>query len=86
MEAQKHQTPRPIRRIRRENLSRLISEFDGVKPLATRTGTTDTHLYAIQSGAREIGDELATKLEAATGKPHGWLDLEQTPSRAKRKV
>jgi hypothetical protein len=86
MEAQTHPIQRPIRRIRRENLSRLISEFGGVKPLATRACTIDTHLYAIQSGNRELGDDLASRLEQATGKPHGWMDVEQTPSRAKRKV
>jgi hypothetical protein len=78
MEAQRHQNQRPIRRIRRENLSRLISEFEGVKPLAARAGTPDTHLYAIQAGSRDLGDELASKLEAATGKPHGWMDVEQS--------
>jgi hypothetical protein len=66
---------RPIRRIRRLMLERLIEEFGGVKPLADLLGKTpDNHLTTIRKGRRNIGDDLATALEAATGKPHGWMD------------
>lgn len=67
---------RPARRIRRENLHRLMTECGSTRNLAARTGAVETHLIAIQKGRREIGDSLAAKLEAAMGKPFGWMDIE----------
>lgn len=67
---------RPARRIRRENLLRLVAECETTRALANRTGTVETHLIAIQKGRRGLGDDLAQKLEAGTGKPFGWMDLE----------
>lgn len=66
---------RPVRRFRRENLLRLVAECGGTRNLATKTGTVDTHLIAIQKGRRSMGDDLAEKLEAGMAKPFGWLDL-----------
>lgn len=69
---------RPARRIRRENLLRLVAECETTRSLAHRTGTVETHLIAIQKGRRGLGDDLAQKLEAGTGKPFGWMDMEHT--------
>lgn len=68
---------RPVRRIRRERLKQLIEEFGGPGRLAQETGTVDTHLTTIVKGRRDVGDELATKLERKTGKPFGWMDALQ---------
>lgn len=77
MQPQNDTTPeRPARRIRRENLLRLVAECETTRSLANKTGTVETHLIAIQKGRRGLGDELAQKLEAGTGKPYGWMDLE----------
>lgn len=56
-------------------LNELLGEFGGPKRLGEKAGTTDTHLTAMSKGRRNVGDELASKLEAATGKQHGWMDI-----------
>lgn len=65
---------RPIRQRRREKLRELLREFGGPKALAMTIGTKDTHLIAIEKGRRDVGDELASKLEEKTGKAYGWMD------------
>lgn len=65
---------RPIRALRRKRLKALMTEYGGPKGLAAVAKTVDTHLITIEKGRRSLGDELATKLEAATGKPFGWMD------------
>lgn len=74
-------TERPIRRIRRENLARLVAEFDSARELAAKTETVDTHLTAIKNGRRSMGDDLAQKLEVGAGKPFGWMDVEHCDTR-----
>lgn len=73
---------RPIRRVRRERLVALIADAGGAAELARLTGTPKTHISAIQNGAREIGDDLATKLEGKLGRPFGWMDGEAAPLEA----
>jgi len=74
------QPERPARRIRRQNLLRLIAECGSTRGLAVKTGTVDTLLSAILSRRRGMGDDLAAKLEQGTGKPFGWMDLEPAAS------
>lgn len=68
---------RPIRELRRAKLNRLLESAGGAKALSARAekGLTDTHLIACAKGRRDIGDDLATKLEVAAGKPFGWMDM-----------
>lgn len=63
-----------MRKARRARLLELLNEFGGPKALAKKVGTVETHLTAVIKGRREIGDELANKLEAGCGKPLGWMD------------
>jgi len=65
---------RPVRRLRRLRLRELLKEFGGPKALARQTGSSETTLIAIEKGRKDIGDELATKLEDKCGKPFGWMD------------
>jgi hypothetical protein len=46
---------------RRANLERLLAEFGGWKALAAIVGTPDTHIHALRTGRRGLGDELAAK-------------------------
>lgn len=72
---EKELAPRPINVCRQERLKELLAEFGGPKRLAEKASSTDTHLIAISKGRRNLGDELATKLEEAAGKHFGWMDL-----------
>jgi len=65
---------RPYRAWRRERLKMLLAEAGGPQKLAALCNTVDTHLIAMSKGRRNVGDELATKLEAKMQKPVGWMD------------
>jgi hypothetical protein len=74
MEQDAEKQERPVRRIRRLRLQKLMDEFGGPKALAAQTGASETTMIAIVKGRKDVGDELATKLEAKCGKPYGWMD------------
>ena len=61
---------------RRARLAALVNEAGGVVALARLVGTPKSHVSALMSGARGVGDELAAKLERMMQKPGGWLDLD----------
>ena len=67
-----YNTPRHLRR--RENLRLLTHEAGGVTQLGLLTDTPKSHLSAILSGRRGVGDLLASKIERRMGKPAGWFD------------
>ncbi len=67
------------KQIRFQNLLVLIRETGSKAELARRTGAAEAHLSQIVAkggvpGVRNVGDDLARKLEAGTGKPFGWMD------------
>lgn len=68
----KPESPRRLRR--KAKLIDLLAEFGGATEVARATGTPKSHLSAMVSGARGLGDELAEKLEKKYGKPTGWFD------------
>jgi len=70
-------SPRHLRR--RENLLLLIGEF-GATGLAALSGTPKSHISALASGARGIGDELAGKFERVAERAKGWMDADNSPS------
>lgn len=59
---------------RRERLDELVKEAGGASELARLAGTPKSHVSALQSGNRGIGDELAAKFEAVMEKAAGWMD------------
>lgn len=71
-------------KIRLENLNLLVKEAGGVTQLAKRAGyKQSSYLYQIinrtpvQNGkAKNIGSNMASKLEEAMNKPKGWMDQE----------
>ena len=72
---------RNLDRVRLANLRLLIGEAGSADALARATGTSGAYLSQIRSGtpyksgrSRRMGDNLAAKLERATGKPLGWMD------------
>jgi phage repressor protein C with HTH and peptisase S24 domain len=71
--------PMPKERAYRENrrhwLSLWAEEAGGPKRLAELSGTVDTHITAILKGRRNVGDDLAEKLERKLGKAEGLMDF-----------
>lgn len=65
---------RPYRVTRRANLAQLVAEEGGVTKFALVVETPKTHISAMLKGSRNVGDELATKIEQKLEKPHGWMD------------
>lgn len=70
--------------IRRENLELLVRELGTLDSLAAKAGSTPIYLSQVRNRARdrktgrtrELGNAMARRLEAATGKPAGWMDRE----------
>lgn len=65
---------RAYRENRRQWLSLWADEVGGPKRLADLTDTVDTHITAVLKGRRNVGDDLAEKLERKLGKPEGVMD------------
>lgn len=74
--------------VRRKNLLRLWSDFVASrqqdhpvlagldKEFTVKIDVNNTYFSGMKSGARGIGEKLARQIEAKTGKPKGWLDVE----------
>ena len=67
---------------RRINLERLITEVGSAAALARLTDTDPAYLSQIRTKVRtprgtvrNIGENLARRLEEGTNKPYGWMDL-----------
>jgi len=67
--------------IRLQNLEILITEAGSALNLARRAGTSGSYLSQVRrqlptakGTPRNMGDELANKLEQAMDKPEGWMD------------
>jgi SOS-response transcriptional repressor LexA len=67
--------------VRLDNLEILIAEAGSALALAQRAGTSGSYLSQVRrqlptakGTPRKVGDDLATKLENAMGKPRGWMD------------
>jgi len=64
-----------LRHMRRHHwANQLLLAGATVAEMARQVKTPRTHLSALLSGSKGIGDQLAAKIEAAYGKPAGWLD------------
>ncbi len=63
--------------IRLHNLRRLIGESGTQRKLAAQTGVNPAYLSQILSRRtqRQMGDDVARRLERGMGKPHGWMDV-----------
>jgi len=60
--------------IRLTNLQLLRSEFRFANEFAARISKSPAQLTQWLSGVRSIGHKAAREVEAALGKPAGWLD------------
>jgi phage repressor protein C with HTH and peptisase S24 domain len=70
---------RPIKDLRRENLSNLASEYGGQSVIAAAIKRDRNQVYQwlldpSHPSARGIGDPMARRIEEALNLPSGWLD------------
>jgi hypothetical protein len=67
-----------LRHLRRKHWANELLQLVGgnVAEMARQIETPRTHLSALLSGSKGIGDALAAKMEAAFDRPAGWLDRE----------
>lgn len=68
---------------RLRNLQRLVDEYKTIAAVASASGTSEKYLGQLLNGStlksgkpRQIGDDLAQRLEDGCGKPHGWMDAD----------
>jgi SOS-response transcriptional repressor LexA len=66
-----------INQIRRNNLALLKHASRTFEAISDRSGVPPNYLSQINTGARNMGDEVARKLEAAYGQDRGWMDTLQ---------
>jgi transcriptional regulator with XRE-family HTH domain len=75
-----------INTIRRENLLRLLKEAGTQERLAERCEVSHIYLNQIKNmrpdpttgKIRNVGNQLARKLEKGMGKPQGWMDTDHS--------
>lgn len=72
---------------RLENLKALVAEFGSIVAVAERADTAAPYLSQIinrvpsRTGKpRDVGPDLARKLEAGCDKPIGWMDIDHSAS------
>ena len=65
-----------IREIRRENLIRLVGSYKSQRQFANSVGLVPSHLSQLLSGTREMGEEVARRIEEALGMPVGFISLD----------
>ncbi|MBT2333597.1 hypothetical protein J7E49_06730 [Variovorax paradoxus] len=76
-----------IGEIRLENLELLVADSGTLETVAGKAGTTSVYLSQIRNGAldqktgrpRQMGDQMARRLELAHEKPKGWMDTPHPP-------
>lgn len=66
-----------VKQIRKTNILKLYEQHGGPAGLARKVGTSESYLSQITSdkGTRNIGDQLARKIEKALALPRGWMDM-----------
>ena len=66
-----------LKEIRRENLNLILVSLGGhgaQKKLSEKSGIYHTHISNLRMGNKEMGEEIARKIEAAMGLSAGWMD------------
>lgn len=66
---------RPYRLRRMAWLNKLLSEYGGPSKLAVELETQATYLTAMSKGTRNVGDEIADRMETLLGLDAGDVDL-----------
>lgn len=73
-----------INEIRRNNLV-LLQELEGTfRAIAEKADVGENYLSQVNTRKRNMGDEVARKIEVAYGQPHGWMDTLQAHVNGRR--
>jgi len=80
-----------IDEVRRDNLRRLEREFGGLAAVAQAIGMSPAQFANLRDGARDsktgkprgMRKDTARRIERATGKDEGWLDIDHQEDEAK---
>ena len=62
--------------IRQRNLQSLLAQYDSQTELAEKIGTLQGRVSDFLSGRRNIGAQMARRIEQAHQLPHGWMDMD----------
>lgn len=66
-----------LKDIRRQNLNLLLTSLGGhgsQKRLAEQSGIYHTHISNLRMGNKEMGEEIARRIEGAMKLANGWMD------------
>ena len=66
-----------LREVRRDNLLLVLASLGGhggQKKLSEKSGIYHTYISNLRLGNREMGEDIARKIEAAMGLSVGWMD------------
>jgi hypothetical protein len=63
-----------MREIRRANLCRLLESWPTQKVFAEANGLAAGHVSQMVNGTREVGENVARRIESSRGLPTGWMD------------
>ena len=69
-----------IREIRRESLVRLVAGYKSQRQFAHSTGLVPAHLSQLLGGVREMGENVARRIEEALGLASGFMSLDPEAS------
>jgi transcriptional regulator with XRE-family HTH domain len=67
-----------VRSFRRVNLGNLIARYGGQRAFAERVGLSPAHVSQIMTGRRNVGDQVARRIEQALNRPPGWMDIDHS--------
>ena len=68
-----------IKDIRRNNLLELKKEFGSFAALAKATNTDPSYLSQVNIKSRDMGHDVARRIEAALSTVPGWMDIQHKP-------
>jgi hypothetical protein len=63
-----------VRQARSANLLRLLGRYPTLRAFADATGIATPHASQMKGGVRQMGDEVARRIEVKLNLPHGWMD------------
>lgn len=69
-----------IRTIRKENLLAQIARFGTQRAFAEQAGLATAHVSQMVTNRRQMGDEVARRIEKKLNLTDGYMDLQHDPS------
>ena len=65
-----------VRDLRRKNLRRLLADYRSQRQFCDGVGLVQGHVSQMVNGTREMGEEVARRIERALGLAPGWMDAD----------